>query len=243
MSRPALVLSSSLGTDRRMWDPLVPLLEPHFELLAYDMRGHGSAPSPPGPYEIADLAGDVLALLDERGVERAHWAGVSIGGMIGMWTAAHSPDRIDRLVVCCSSPHMPPPEAWEERIATVLAAGSTEPIADPVIDRWLTTEFVAAHPEVRARLRETMTSCDPRGYSECCGAIQRMDLRPDLGRIAAPTLVISAPRDLATPPEHQRAIADGIPGARLATLEDGAHLAAVERPGEVGPLIVDHLTA
>jgi pimeloyl-ACP methyl ester carboxylesterase len=121
MSRPALVLSSSLGTDQSMWEPLVPLLEPHFDLLAYDMRGHGSAPSPPGPYEIADLAGDVIALLDEREIERMHWAGVSIGGMIVMWTAAHAPERIDRLVVCCSSPHMPPPEAWEERIDPVPA--------------------------------------------------------------------------------------------------------------------------
>ncbi len=123
---------------------------------------------------------------------------------------------------------MPPPEAWEERIDPVLGAGSTEPIADTVIDRWLTPEYVAAHPEVRARLRERMLACDRRGYANCCGAIQRMDLRPDLERIAARALVISAPRDLATPPD-QRVIAEGIPAARLVKLADGAHLAAVER--------------
>lgn len=236
-----LVLASSLGTNGAMWDHVTPLLAPHVEPLTYDMRGHGAAPTPSGPYELADLAGDVLGLLDLRGIKRASFCGVSIGAMIGMWIAAHTPGRVGKLIVCCSSAHMPPAEAWRTRARTVIAARSTEPIADAVVQRWLTPEYATTHPEERAWLRSMLTGCDPDGYAACCGAIERMDLRPDLGHIRAPTLVIAAPRDQATPPAHGSAIAASIPGSRLELLTDGAHIAPVERAHDVAQLIIDHL--
>ena len=119
---PVVLMGSSLGTSLQMWDGQLPLAE-RLRLVRFDHRGHGASPSPPGPYEIADLAGDVVALMDELGIERARYCGLSIGGMIGMWLAANAPERIERLVLICTSAHMPPASRWQERAAAVLAAG------------------------------------------------------------------------------------------------------------------------
>ena len=159
-----------------------------------------------------------------------------------MWLAANAPERIDRLILLCTSAHLGPPSMWQDRAAKVLEAGSTEPVADAVVDRWLTPGFAAGHPDARAKLRAMLTSADPAGYAACCGAIERMDLRADLGRITAPTLVISGADDLATPVEHQRLIAEAIPGARHEILSPAAHVAAVEQADAVNRLIEEHLS-
>jgi 3-oxoadipate enol-lactonase len=234
---PPVLMGSSLGTSLHMWDAQLPLAE-RFRLIRFDNRGHGDSPAPPGPYEIADLASDVL----ELGGERAHYVGLSIGGMIGMWLAANAPERIDRLVLICTSAQLGPPSIWQDRAAAVLEAGSTEPVADAVVDRWLTPGFAAEHPEERAKLRAMLTAADPAGYAACCGAIERMDLRADLPRITAPTLVISGAEDLSTPVEHQRLIAEAIPGARHEILSPAAHTAAVEQAAAVNRLIEEHLS-
>ncbi len=237
---PALLLGGSLGTTLRMWDRQRPLARER-RLVCFDHRGHGASPVPDGPYEISDLGRDVLELMDALGLVRASYCGLSIGAMVGMWLAAHAPERIDRLVLLCTSAHMPPAEAWRERARAVLAAGSTEPIADTVVERWLTPAFAAAHPEVRAELRDMLTSSPPDGYARCCGAIERMDLRGELPGIRAPTLVISGADDQSTPVEHQRLIADAIPGARHEIVGSAAHIAAVEQPGPINRLIDTHL--
>ena len=234
---PTVLMGSSLGTSLQMWDGQLSLAE-RFRLVRYDHRGHGESPAPPGPYEIADLASDVL----ELGLGRTHYVGLSIGAMIGMWLAANAPERIDRLILICTSAQLGPPSMWQERAAKVLEAGSTEPVADPVVDRWLTPAFAAEHPDARAKLRAMLTSADPAGYAACCGAIERMDLRADLGRITAPTLVISGADDLATPVEHQRLIAEAIPGARHEILSPAAHVAAVEQADAVNRLIEEQLS-
>lgn len=241
-SRP-LVLGNSLGTTLAMWDPQAAALAARFRLIRYDHRGHGRSPVPPGPYEISDFADDVIELLDRLEIATASYCGLSIGGMAGITLAARHPDRIDRLIVCCSSAHMPPASNWQERAATVTAAGSVEAVADTVVERWLTPEYAAAHPDVRERLRTMLAGSPPDGYAAACGAIERMDLRPILRDVRAPTLVIAGARDLAAPPdEHARVIADGIPNARF-ELADAAHVANVEQPERVTELIIDHLEA
>jgi len=238
-----LVLGNSLGTTVAVWDPLVPALAERHRLIRYDHRGHGQSPAPPGPYEIADLAADVIELLDRLEIATASYCGVSIGGMVGIWLAAHNPDRIERLVVCCSSAHMGPPSRWRERADAVREAGTVDVVADAIVERWLTPEFAAEHPGTHDGLRTMLASSPPDGYAECCGAIERMDLRPLLPGIAVPTLVIAGARDLAAPPpEHGQLIADGIPGARY-ELVDAAHLASVEQPQRVSQLILDHVDA
>jgi 3-oxoadipate enol-lactonase len=160
-----------------------------------------------------------------------------------MWIAAHAPERVARLVVCASSPRFPDPSIWRERIAAVEASGSVEPIADATVERWLTPAFAAAHPELRARLRAMLVATNPAGYAACCQAIQAMDLRPALGAIAAPTLVIAGAEDPATPPpQHAEVIAGAIPSARYEVLSPAAHLLNLEQADRVSELILEHVT-
>lgn len=236
-----LLLAGSLGTDLGMWDGQAPLAAA-LRLVPLDLRGHGRSPVPAPPYTIAELGADVLETMDARQIERASFCGLSLGGMVGMWLAAHAPDRIERLVLICTSAHLGPPQRWRDRISAVTEAGTVEPIADTVVAGWLTPRFAEAHPEVRARLRGMLVACDPDGYAGCCSAVETMDLRGDLPRVIAPTLVVSGAEDPATPVEHQQLIARGIPGARHATVAPAAHLAAVERAGEVNRLIEEHLS-
>jgi 3-oxoadipate enol-lactonase len=240
---PPIVLSASLGTPHALWDPQVPALARRLRVLRYDHRGHGASPVPPGPYDLRDLGRDVLDLLAAQGIERASFCGASLGGMTGMWLAACAPARVDRLVLVCTSAYLPPPEAWAERAAAVLEAGTTAVVADAVVARWLTPRYAAAHPELVARLERTLAATPAEGYAACCGAIARMDLRGDLRRIRAPTLVIAGADDRATPPEHAERIAAGIDGARLEILSPAAHLANLEQAEAVTRLILDHLEA
>lgn len=239
---PPLVLAGSLGTTLRMWDPLLARVrDGAVRTIAYDQLGHGASPAPPGPYTIAQLGEAVLALLDHLEIEHASFAGVSIGGMVGQWLAAHAPDRVDRLVLLCTSAHLPPAEAWRDRARTVLEAGTVDVIADAVVARWVTPPFAAANPDVVARLRAELAAQPPDGYAACCAAIATMDQRKDLASIAAPTLVIGGAQDAAIPTDHQRQLAAAITGARLEVLDPGAHVVSVERPDAVADLIADHL--
>ena len=238
---PVLLLGCSLGTSVAMWEPQVAPLAERLRVVRYDHRGHGASPVPPGPYDIEDLGRDVLALMDRLGVERASLGGVSLGGMVAMWLGANAPDRVERLVLCCTSAHMPPASAWAERADKVRSAGTTEVVADAVVERWLTPAFAQANPETKAWMRAMLVGNDPSGYAECCGAIERMDLRGALPSIAAPTLVVSGADDQAAPPEHQRLLAEAIPSARLETLAPAAHIASVEQAEEVTRLILGHL--
>jgi 3-oxoadipate enol-lactonase len=236
----AVVLSNSLGATLHMWQPQAAALAQSERVLRYDMRGHGGSPVPPPPYTLADLGADLIALLDRHGVERASLCGVSLGGMVSMWVAAHAPERVRRLVLCSTSALLGPPQAWAERAALVRRSG-TEAVADTVVARWFTPAFAARRPDVVAAVRAELAATPADGYAACCEVVGAMDLRADLGSIAAPTLVIGAAADPSTPPEHARAIAAGIPGARLVVLPQGAHLVNLETPDVVTALIHEHL--
>ena len=238
---PTVVLSNSLGSTPAMWDPQFPALASRLQVVRYDHRGHGRSPVPPGPYELADLGADVIAMLDRLSLERVHWCGLSLGGMVGMWMAINAPERIDRLVLCCTSARLGPPEMWAQRAETVRAEG-VEAVADAGIGRWLTEGFREREPERTAAVRAMLVATPDEGYAGCCAAIEHMDLIPELGAVRAPTLVIAGRQDPATPPEHGERIAAGIPGARL-ELVDAAHLATIEQPDVMTALIAGHLLA
>ncbi len=236
---PAVVLSNSLGTSLGMWDAQASALRRRFRVVRYDHRGHGASPVPRGPYGIADLGSDLVKLLDHLEIERAHICGLSLGGMVAMWVAINAPGRVDRLVLCCTSAKLGPPERWAKRAALVRRRG-TEAVADAVVGRWFTPGFARRRPDEVARLREMLVATPSRGYAACCGAIERLDLEPDLPAIRAETLVVVADADPSIPPEHGRRIAGAVPRARLEALP-GAHLVNVERPREVTALLVGHL--
>lgn len=234
-----VLFASSIGSSRVMWAHQVDEVSARRRMIAFDHRGHGSSPTPDGPYEIADLAGDVLALMDSLGIERADFVGLSLGGMVGMWLGAHHPERINRLVLACTTPHMPPPELWLERAALVQAQGMAA-IVDSVFARWFTDGFMREHPDEVLPIREQFLATSVDGYSECGLAISRMDQRESLARIKAPTLVIAGSSDPATTPDVCRQLAEAIPDARYEVVE-ASHIAAVEASAAFTRLVLDHL--
>ena len=238
---PVVVLSNSLGATRGMWDPQVPPLAERYRVVTYDTRGHGESPAPEGPYALDDLVDDLVALLDEVGARRAHVVGLSLGGMTALRLAAREPDRVDRLAVLCTSARTDP-QGFLDR-AAAARTGGTAALAPTVVGRWLTPPFAAEHPDLVARLEAMIAAADDEGYAACCEVVAGLDLREDLGRIAAPTLVVSGADDPALPPEHQRLIAEGIRGAELLTVAPAAHLANLERTLEVTGALLAHLDA
>ena len=238
---PVLVMANSLGTTLCMWDDQAPALRERFRLLRYDHRGHGGSPVLPGPYTIEDLGRDALALLDGLGIERFSWCGLSIGGMVGMWLATEVPERVEGLVLCCTSSLLRPKELWDERIRVARGEGM-DALVESVVARWFTPEFFSTHPERVEKAKRMLRETDPEGYAACCAAIRDMDLRSRLGGIRAPTLVISAADDPATPPEHGELTRDSIPGASFEVIPGASHLANMERPKVVTRAIQDHLT-
>jgi 3-oxoadipate enol-lactonase len=239
---PVLLLGGSLGTTLDMWDPQVPALSAAHRVIRFEHRGHGGSPVPTGPYTIDELGADVVTMLDRLNLARVSYCGLSIGGMVGQWLAINAPERIDRLILLCTSAHLPPSESWRERAAAVREAGTPEVVADAVLSRWFTPAYRESHHDVVARYRAMICGIDSEGYAGCCEAIATMDLRAGLPGITAPTLVVAGRQDPSIPPEHGEAIAAAVPGARLEILDPGAHLASVERADAVTPLIAEHLS-
>jgi 3-oxoadipate enol-lactonase len=211
-----LVLSSSLGTTHRMWDANVGGLAQHFRVVRYDHPGHGDSPA--GPGTIEGLAREVLALADELRLERFAFCGLSLGGMVGMWLGAHAPERLERLVLSCTAPRLPPAQQWIDRAANVRAHG-VDFIADSVVRRWFTPRFPDTAP-----WRAMLASTPAEGYARGCEAIADMDLRDDLRRIKVPTTVIFGRHDPVTGDEPKQLLAAVGDVVEL----DAAHLANVE---------------
>lgn len=237
----SVVLSASLGSTLRMWDPqAASLVAAGYRVIRYDHRGHGASEVPAGPYELGDIGGDLVDVLDRLEIERTHLVGLSLGGMVGMWLAQHHPERIRRLVLCCTSARLGPAQLWIDRARTVRAEG-TQALADAVVSRWVTPAFAEAAPDTVQWLRQMVVDTPDEGYAACCGAIERMNLLDDLPKITAPTLVIAATDDPSTPPEHGYTIAEAIPGSEFEVIGPAAHLANVEQPERVSELVINHL--
>ncbi|WP_433755253.1 3-oxoadipate enol-lactonase [Nocardia sp. CA-135398] len=236
-----IVLSGSLGSDVRMWEPQVAALaEAGYLVVRYDHRGHGGSPVPPGPYTLADLGGDVLALLDHVGLPRVHFVGLSLGGMVGMWLGEHAPQRLLTLTLCCTSAELGPPSGWAERAELVRAEG-TQAVSEAVVQRWFTPHWRDANPERIHRFENMVAATPAEGYASCCTAIEHMDIASGLSSVTTPTMVISGQEDPATPPPHGARIAAAITGARFETVSPGAHLASAEQPDAINDLILQHL--
>jgi 3-oxoadipate enol-lactonase len=237
---PVVVLSHSLGTDVTMWDPQVPALAERFRVLRYDTRGHGRTAVTPGPYSIAGLAKDVLDLLDGLDVSRAHFCGLSMGGLIGMWLGAHAHERLGRLVLSSTGAKIGSAESWNQRIQTVQAQGMAG-ISSSVVERWFSAELRSRAPQVAMRAKALLEATPPKGYAACAAAIRDADERDDLRAIPVPTLVISGGRDPATPPADGRLLTESITSAEYLELP-AAHLSNLEAPEAFTTAVVGFLT-
>lgn len=223
---PWLVFCNSLGTDLTMWHPQVAALGGHFRILRYDRRGHGRSGTPPGPYSMADLGRDVIGLMDALGIERAHFCGLSIGGLVGQWLALNAPARIERLVLASTAAKIGTADGWQARAAQVRGEGM-EALAEATVERWFSPAFAVAAPDVVAAVVAPLRQVRVEGYAGCCAALAGADFRDDLGRIEVPVLAIAGDDDPVTTPSDLRHIAEGVADGRCVELP-GRHICNVE---------------
>lgn len=237
---PPLILSNSLGSNMEIWVHQFPALSQQFRVVRYDHRGHGLSAVPAGEASLDRLGLDVVELLNALEIERAHFCGVSLGGMVGQWLGVNAPDRMDRMVLSCTSSYLGPPSAWQQRIDAVLGHGM-KAIADAVASRWVTPAFTRKQPDHFANLRAMVLATDPVGYAACCAAIRDMDLRASVGIINRSVLVISATEDPATPTAMGEELAAAISDAEFALLP-GAHLTNFENAAAFNSLVLRFLS-
>ena len=226
---PVIAFSNSLGSTLEMWDAVVPALAGRFQCLRYDTQGHGRSGTRDTPTTIADLADDLAGLLDALGIARAHLVGLSLGGMIVQAFAASRPERTASLTLMATAAHLPPPDFWWQRAATVRESG-LEAVVDAIVPRWFTPAFQKRDPGAVARTRDQFLMSNRNGYARCAEAIAGMDLRERIKTIAAPTLVIAGADDPVTPPAMGEDMRARIPGAEMVVIPNCAHLIAVEQP-------------
>ena len=230
-SGPWVTLSHSLGADLTMWAPQLQFLASRFTVLAYDIRGHGASSVPPGPYTLEQLADDAHALLRHLKVQRTHWVGLSLGGMIGQVLALRHPEVLDHVVIADSNGHVPPAgqAMWAERAALARSQGMGA-LVEGTMGRWFTPAFAERDPQTHARIAAQLTATPAAGYAACCAAICGLDTLGQLPRLRHPALVMVGEDDHATPVEMSRKIAAAWPGAELVLLREAAHLSNVEQP-------------
>lgn len=240
---PVVTLSHSLATDFHMWRLQQPaLVAAGYRVLRYDTRGHGGTDVPRAPYSLELLAEDAAALLRALDIERTHFVGISMGGMIGQTLALAHPELVTSLVLCDTAASLPPEAGaiWDERIAIARAAGMWAHV-EGTIARWFTPAFVTARPDVVEPVRGAIGSTPVEGYVGCVEAIKGLDLLERIDAITAPTLVMVGVEDPGTPPEAARAIQERIPGAELVLIESASHLSNLEQPAAFNAALLDFL--
>jgi 3-oxoadipate enol-lactonase / 4-carboxymuconolactone decarboxylase len=238
--RPVLILSHSISTDHAMWDLQVADLLPHFQVLRYDTRGHGASDATAGEYSIEMLGKDILALANALAISQFAFCGLSLGGAIGQWVAAHAPERVTHLVLANTSPQFIPRTNWEARIAAVLKGGMSA-VVDVAMQRFFSPGTLAKRNPQVASTRSVFLGTDPIGYLGCCAALRDMNHGDLLKQIKTPTLVISGDRDVATPwTGHGERLAQEIPEAKAVHLA-AAHLSNLEQPHSFTTALLEFL--
>ena len=237
---PALALVNSLGTDDRIWDPVVDLLADDYRIISYDKRGHGLSDAPPGDYSLDDHIDDLSGLLDHIGVDRFALAGVSIGGVIAQGFAVRYGARLAALVLCDTAPKFADPAFWTARIDAIRSNGLAS-ITDGIMERWFSPRFRSEHPDELAGWRNMFERSDLDGYIASCATLRDTDLTAAIGTISAPTLVVVGEEDGSSPVELVRATAAAIPGARFEIIPSAGHIPSIEQPAALAALIIPFL--
>jgi 3-oxoadipate enol-lactonase len=228
---PVVTMSHSLATDLSMWDPTVPVLKERFCVLRYETRGHGHTDAPKGAYTLDQLADDALGLLKALGIERTHWVGLSMGGMIGQTLALKAPHVFASLSLCDTSSRVPAEAKplWQDRIRTAEKEGM-EPLVEPTLARWFTEPFRQSRKDVVGKVATMIRNTPPAGYAGCCHAISALDLTDRIQAIKMPTIAIVGEDDPGTPVAAHKVIHERIAGSRLEIIPKAAHLANMEQP-------------
>ena len=239
---PWLVLSHSLACSIGMWDEQWAVLTSRYRVLRFDTRGHGSSDAPAAAYTLDQLAGDLHGLLASAGVERPHFVGLSMGGMIGMTYALMHPGVFRSLVLCDTTSRIPEEAKplWADRIAIAGTKGM-EPLVEPTLKRWFTEPTLAQRGPIIERVAKMIRGTPPAGYAGCCHAISRLDLTDRLGAIDCPVQIIVGEQDGGTPVPMSRAIHAAVPGSELVIIPQASHLSNIEQPAAFNAALLDFL--
>ncbi len=239
--RPALLLINPLGTTLEVWDPFLEEFCRHNWVIRFDLRGHGRSVGEVEPFELSDLGGDVVAILDALEVPRAHLFGASLGGLVALWLAAHEPDRVDRLVLASTAPMLGPDHWWERTVAEVSESGLRS-VADHVETVLFSAEWLKAMPDAAERARQMFLQTPDDAYLAGANAILHCDLRDDARTVRASTLLIAGELDPVLAHFPVSDLLDAIPDAEEVQVAGAAHRVIVEQPALIAPVICDFLT-
>lgn len=226
-----VTLSHGLATNLSMWDDLAAALTPNYRVLRYDARGHGRSESPGGDYSWDMLVDDIKCILDHLSIDKTHFVGLSMGGMVGLGLALHHPQRLKSLATCDARAVATPEynEGWKERMGIVRNEGM-EGLVERTLKRWFTPAFLARPSMALDKMRAMMGATSRDGYCGCAAALQTLDYQRRLGEIRLPTLYLVGAQDLGAPPEDVRAMHKATPGSRYTEIPDAGHISAVEQP-------------
>lgn len=239
---PVVVMSNSLAAGLGSFAPQRTLLESDYRVLGYDTRGHGRSGAPAGPYTFDDVVADVLAVMDHFGVERANFLGLSFGGMTGLGVGLSAPERVEKLICAAARADNPPAfiKGWDDRIAAIEEGGLAK-IWPGTLERWLTEDYRAAHPEVVAELEADFVATSPMGYAGCAAALKQLSYLQHLGKLSVPTLYISGSEDMGAPPAAMEEMATATPGAEYICIEGAAHFVNRNAEAAFNAAILGHL--
>lgn len=228
---PTVIMSHSLACNLSMWEPQLHVLEPDFNVIRYDTRGHGQSEVTPSPYDLETLGTDAVALMDALDLPSAHWIGISMGGMIGQWAAIHHPRRIQRLVLADTGPVMPDDAQpwWQEKIDLARTKGMDALLEETLAD-WFTADYRAANPPALQKLQSNFLAMPIEGYVGCIWAIRGLHLIDRIREIQRPTLIIVGKQDFGTPVEVSELMHGMIPGSEMVIIDGAAHLSSLNQP-------------
>lgn len=225
---PALIFSNSLGTQQSMWQPQIEALSKHFYVITYDTRGHGQSDKPAGPYTLTRLGQDVLCILGALNIKNANFCGISMGGLTGLWLAIYAPERFSRIAVANTAAKIGERDAWLARAAMVREQGM-QALAQSAPERWFTEGFISQHSALIDSMVDDLARADAEGYAACCKALAEADLRPQIGDIKLPLLVVAGDADPVTTVADAKAIVADCANAQLKTLH-ASHISNLEQP-------------
>ena len=239
---PVVMLSHSLACSLVMWQPQMAALEPAFQVLRFDTRGHGDSDAPQGAYSLELLTADAVGLLDALNIETVHFVGLSMGGMIGQCLALDYPDRLKSLALCDTAAIMPEESQpiWQQRIDAAGETGMAGQV-DETLERWFRPEYLQLNPPAVEMIRRQILATPVAGYSGCCEAIRRLNYLDRLARIQLPTLIMVGDEDPGTPVAASEAMHARISGSRLVILPAARHLSNIEQAGAFNTALMDHL--
>ena len=237
--KPALVLSNSLATDRDMWQLVLPQLTKDYLVVVYDTRGHGLSKCEPKNIQLKDLADDVIAILDSAKIQKAFFAGISLGGMTGLTLALHYGDRLQGLMACNCRGRIDAAgiEAWNQRIEVARQGGGMHALAEPTIARWFAQDYIAANPDQMKIMSAIVSKNSVDGFETCIRAIQNVNMMDDLHKIQIPVLFVAGAQDVGAPPSELQLMADQVKGSQVVILDPCGHISSMQRPEEFVKLV------